>query len=255
MPKLKLSCYICEKTFTRKHDLSRHVNSVHNICTNWKICPECKMGFAHTRNFQRHIKEAHPHLKDELNSAMKMVQDMKDLAMKPYKHIPPPEARLSKDSVKPKIYRPTSKLSTLKEDLQLSSDSSEDDFEPPKFPLNKKDKKILEEFLILPETATESKTKKKPKLKTGPKKPSTRTTECSTMTDHVALTMREILAYVDTAIWADIKNVQKIQERLEMRLGTYQARHPTLEEIMKPEGYDVQPIVEIEWIEAIEEAE
>ena len=220
------------------------MNSAHKICTNWKQCPECKLTFAHTRNLYRHFREAHPSMKEELKNNLKIVKKASDMAEKPKKHVPPPEARL-----KPKKKMSTNKPATksiIEMDLTLSSDSEE---EPnTEIKLNKNDKKLLREFLIVPELDS-TPTKKKKKMT----KPVNTTNSSGMNTEAMALTMREILAYIDTAIWADYSNVELIQERLDLRKGTYKPKHRRTNTITTPRGYEIKEVIEIDYIKAIEE--
>ena len=56
-------CESCGKSFTRSHDLKRHINMVHNKCRDYK-CESCGKAFAEAGNLKRHINTVHDGNKD-----------------------------------------------------------------------------------------------------------------------------------------------------------------------------------------------
>jgi Zinc finger, C2H2 type/C2H2-type zinc finger len=47
-------CTLCPASFVRKHDLSRHVRSIHTE-TKPHVCPNCSMSFARSDGLKRHM--------------------------------------------------------------------------------------------------------------------------------------------------------------------------------------------------------
>ncbi|KAI8988138.1 hypothetical protein BDF20DRAFT_790357, partial [Mycotypha africana] len=47
------SCHLCDKTFDRKHDLSRHISTVHNGERAF-ACAECSSTFSRKDALARH---------------------------------------------------------------------------------------------------------------------------------------------------------------------------------------------------------
>lgn len=49
-------CHICPLKFARKHDLARHVRSIHEGRKNYGPCPHCDSYFTRSDALTRHIK-------------------------------------------------------------------------------------------------------------------------------------------------------------------------------------------------------
>ncbi|KAI8927763.1 hypothetical protein BC831DRAFT_388432, partial [Entophlyctis helioformis] len=47
------SCSFCQATFVRKHDLQRHVRSLHSS-DRPHVCPHCQVSFARADGLKRH---------------------------------------------------------------------------------------------------------------------------------------------------------------------------------------------------------
>ena len=55
--KLKQVCSICDKEFSNKDSLKRHINDVHEEKKKFK-CPDCPLTFARSDNCNRHVEIA-----------------------------------------------------------------------------------------------------------------------------------------------------------------------------------------------------
>ena len=56
-PKSKIICYICQKSFTRKHGLSRHKRTVHD--KQLKQCNHCHKVYSRNNILLKHIETEH----------------------------------------------------------------------------------------------------------------------------------------------------------------------------------------------------
>ncbi|KAJ3354570.1 hypothetical protein HDU83_005021 [Entophlyctis luteolus] len=64
------SCATCGASFSRKHDLQRHVRTLH-AKEPPRICIPCKQSFASIEQFQRHVNDAHDTPAPETEDAVK----------------------------------------------------------------------------------------------------------------------------------------------------------------------------------------
>ena len=54
---IKHKCPVCEKEFSTKDSLTRHINEVHEGTRKFK-CPECPLRFARQETLDRHVSAA-----------------------------------------------------------------------------------------------------------------------------------------------------------------------------------------------------
>ena len=54
---LKHECSMCDKKFSTKGSLTRHINDVHNERKEFR-CPKCPLKFARQETLDRHVKSA-----------------------------------------------------------------------------------------------------------------------------------------------------------------------------------------------------
>ena len=59
------TCKFCEKSFTQKGNLKRHVNSIHKERKDY-MCKFCGKAFSQNNNMKSHINKSHPMLENNI---------------------------------------------------------------------------------------------------------------------------------------------------------------------------------------------